>query len=196
LTAPRIRVPVPAETGGEDRLVGSVTFRHAAYLALTVAGVAVMLLDGGSIARVVVGALLAVVGLVGALCRPYEEPIDRLAFAAHAYHTPRRAQTVDQTLDEEPEAVPTEDDVTVTPSVPTPTPVMNRRPRVNPVAVRRLAVGIAIVGIAAVAAVRVLDRPAPVAPEQRVVVVPVPVNPPDPWQEVDRAFDEWLRSFG
>jgi hypothetical protein len=60
VNANRVRVAVPAETGVEDRLVGSLTFRHAAYLAAGAAGVAVMLLGDLSVVRIVVGALLAV----------------------------------------------------------------------------------------------------------------------------------------
>jgi hypothetical protein len=196
LTATRIRVPVPAETNGEDRLVGSLTFRHAAYLAVAAAGVAVMLLGDGSIVRVSVGAVIAFVGIAGAVCRPYGEPLDRLLVAATAYllrvcakHVGGEcAGPVDDhpaVKHEEPRAVP-----------PEPAEAPEHRPRINPNVVRRVLVAVAVGGVAAIATTRLMDRPAAPPPEPRVVVVPVPVSPQDPWQEVDSALQEWLDSLG
>jgi hypothetical protein len=196
LTANRIRVPVPAETGGEDRLVGSLTFRHAAYLAAAAAGVAVMLLGHASIARLALGAVLAVVGVVGAMLRPYGEPLDRLAFAAIGYVVRSRGRRVD----DQPVAT-TGDHATLVeaetaPVVP-PDPVETavRGSRVDPAVVRRLLVAVAVCGVAAIAVTRLMDQPVAPAPAPRVVVVPVPVPPPDPWGEVDRDLDFWL-NFG
>lgn len=92
MSANRVRVAVPAETGVEDRLVGSLTFRHAAYLAVAAAGVAVMLLGDRSVARLLVGTLVALVGVAGAAARPYGEPLDRLAPAALLYLRRRRGE--------------------------------------------------------------------------------------------------------
>jgi hypothetical protein len=195
LTAPRIRVPIPAETGGEDRLVGSLTFRHAAYLAVATAGVAVMLLGNGSILGVSAGALVALIGVAGALCRPYGEPLDRLAVVAVGYVLRRQGHrrggdepVVDHAEmsheQEEPPAPPEQ-----------PAPGHDPRQRVNPVVVRRVLAGLFVAGIAALAAERLVDRPTPPSPEPRIVIVPVPVPPPDPWEEVDRALNEWLNSL-
>jgi len=198
LTSTRIRVAVPAETNGEDRLVGSLTFRHAAYLAVATAGVAVMVLGHASTARVVVGAFLAVVGVVGAVCRPYGEPLDRLAVAATAYLVCRRAHRVDGECAEVP--VPVDDHLAVETEAPPagePTPVDATQPRarISPVVARRVVVAVAVGSVAAIALTRLMDRPA-APPEPRIVVVPVPASPPDPWQEVDREFQQWLDSLG
>lgn len=192
MTANRIRVPVPAETGGEDRLAGSLTFRHAAYLAAAAAGVAVMLLGEPSVARVGVGAVLAVVGVLGALCRPYGEPLDRLAPAAVAYLVRRRGERT------QAEPVTVEDDVAadevIAPSAPEPASTASERResmRPNPVVVRRAAGAVAVLGVVALGASRLADRPTPPPPAPSVVVVQVPVLP-DPWEEVDDALDTWF----
>ena len=191
-------VPVPAETGVEDRLAGSLTFRHAAYLAVAAAGVAVMLLGERNLAGVVVGALLAFAGLAGAAVRPYGEPLDRLLPAALAYRRRRRAErraerramaaaaaeaaaeaesaTPAQAVAEPPVAVGTEE-----PRV--------RAPRRVPL--RPLVLAAAFAAVVAVAVAR-WPHPAPPPPPQ-VVVVPVPVQVVDPWEEViDDAVDAWL----
>lgn len=193
----RIRVPVPAEMGGEDRLVGSLTFRHAAYLAIAAGGLAVMLLGHVSAARLRLGAVLAVVGVAGAILRPHGEPLDRLAFTAVAYLSRRR-----ETRSDDRAGVPTDDPrVTVeakpAPGAPPESPdVTEHRSRMDPVLARRVLVAVALCGVAAIAATRLMERPTDPTPNPRVVVVQVPASPPDPWGEVDRDFDEWLSSFG
>jgi hypothetical protein len=199
LTAGRIRVPVPAETNGEDRLVGSLTFRHAAYLAVAVVGVAVMVLGHASIARISIGTFVALVGAVGALCRPYGEPLDRLAVAATAYLLRRRANRVNGECTEvlapvgDHSAVETEAPPAAEPE---PVEATQHRACISPAVVGRVAVAVAVCGVAAIAATRLIDRPTAPPPEPRVVIVPVPASPPDPWQEVDRELREWLDTFG
>jgi len=198
LTGGRIRVPVPAETSGEDRLVGSLTFRHAAYLAVAAAGLAVMLLGHVSTARLVFGAVLAIIGVAGAMVRPYGEPLDRLAFTAIGYLIRRRGSRIDDEpvnpTEEHVEPVETEQTTALPPE---PAESTERRSRIDPAAVRRLLVVLAVCGVAAIAATRLTDRPpAPPPPDPRVVVVQIPATRPDPWGEVDRDFDQWLNSFG
>jgi hypothetical protein len=189
VNAQRVTVPVPAETGVEDRLAGSLTFRHAAYLAIAAAGVAVMLLGERSPVRVVVGALLAFAGLAGAMVRPYGEPLDRLLPAALAYLRRRRAErrTAAQAA---AEAVP--------PAEPEPAPEPERVDEevVAPAPRRRLPLRPVLVGVALAAVVAAAiarwPHPAP-PPPARVVVVPVPVEVVDPWEEaIDDAVDAWL----
>lgn len=198
MTGGRIRVPVPAETGGEDRLVGSLTFRHAAYLAVAAAGVAVMLLGHASIARLALGAVLAVVGVAGAMLRPYGEPLDRLAFTAIGYVVRSRGQRVD----DQPVAATADHGTPVEAEPapvgpPDPVETTERGSRVDPAVVRRVVVAVAVCGVAAIAVTRLMDQPpAPAPTPPRVVVVPVPVPPPDPWGEVDRDLDFWLNLGG
>jgi hypothetical protein len=189
VTATQVSVPVPAETGGEDRLAGSLTFRHAAYLAVAAAGVAVMLLGERSPVRVVAGTLLALLGVAGAVCRPYGEPLDRLVPAALGYLRRRRAERCDATVDAEPpDVVPAAPDPPEVDKPPTRTPTpMRRRLPLRPLA--------AVIAVAAVLAVAVARWPQPAPPERspRVVVVTVPVPAPDPWEEaIDDAVDSWL----
>lgn len=165
-----------------------VVFRHAAYLAISAAGVATMLLGDGSIARVSVGVVLAVVGVAGAGCRPYGEPLDRLAFAAMAYVVRRRGERAGS-----PRVAGTENGE-IPKETPAAAPSQPARERarcssVNPSVIRRVLVAIVVSGVAAIATTRVMDRPSALAPEPRVVVVPVPGAPPDPWEEVDRALE-------
>jgi len=187
---------VPAETGGEDRLVGSLTFRHAAYLAVAAAGMAVMLLGHASIPRLALGAVFAVIGVVGAMLRPYGEPLDRLAFTAIGYVVRSRGHRVgDQPVAAiAGHATPVEAETA--PVVPRdPVETTERGSRVDPAVVRRVVVAVAVCGVAAIAVTRLMDQPSAPAPAPRVVVVPVPVPPPDPWGEVDRDLDFWL-NFG
>lgn len=191
MTARRIRVPVPAETNAEDRLVGSLTSRHAAYLAVAAAGAAVMLLGKTSTARISAGAVLALAGIVGALCRPYGEPIDRLAVLVAAYVSRRRANGINDdhrapisddsgSEEEEPTAAPAE------PGAKTPQPK-----HINPIVMRRVLAVVTVCAVIVIGGARLMERPA--APQKpRVVVVPVPVTPPDLEQEVERALQEWL----
>jgi hypothetical protein len=199
LTGGRIRVPVPAETNGEDRLVGSLTFRHAAYLAVAAAGVAVMVLGHASIARISIGTFVALVGAFGALCRPYGEPLDRLVVAATAYLLRRRASRVDGECTDVPAPVgdhPADETEAPLAAEQAPVEATQHRTRISPAVVRRVVVAVAVCGVAAIAATRLIDRPTAPPPEPRVVVVPVPAPAPDPWQEVDREFQEWLDSLG
>ncbi|HEV2889172.1 MAG TPA: hypothetical protein VGX28_02250 [Frankiaceae bacterium] len=207
MTAQRVTVPVPAETGVEDRLAGSLTFRHAAYLAVAAAGVAVMVLGGGSPLRVVTGAVLALVALAGAAIRPYGEPLDRLLPAAVAYLRRRRNERPDKAPaagepGTEPESIAEVNEVHVRPVEEAPraadattaederlrSRVRRRRPW------RAVVFGLAAVAVVAVAAAR-WPAPGPAAPVTRVVVVPVPVQvpAPDPWEEaIDDAVDAWV----
>lgn len=187
MTATQVSVPVPAETGGEDRLAGSMTFRHAAYLAVAAAGVAVMLLGERSPVRVVAGTLLALVGVAGAVCRPYGEPLDRLVPAAVGYLRRRRAERPDATADPQlSDEVPPAPDPPEVDEPPTPTATQRRVP------LRSLAAVIAVVAVLAVAVAR-WPHPAPPEPSPRVVVVTVPIPAPDPWEEAtDDAVDSWL----
>ena len=189
MTAQRVTVPVPAETGVEDRLAGSLTFRHAAYLAVAAAGVAVMLLGERNLARVVLGALLALAGLAGAAVRLYGEPLDRLLPAALAYLRRRRAErrlaaqaAAEAAPPVEPEPAPEPEQVDEE-VVPAP----RRRLPLRPVLV-----GVALVAVVAVAVAR-WPHPAPPPPPPQVVVVQVPVEVVDPWEEaIDDAVDAWL----
>lgn len=186
---------MPAETGGEDRLVGSLTFRHAAYLAVAAAGVAVMVLGHASTVRLALGAILAVTGVVGALLRPYGEPLDRLAVAAMAYLVRCRVNRV-----EGERAAPVDDHPAVEneelPDVP-PEPAVApaRRSHIDSTAVRRVLVAAAVSGVAAIMTMRLTERPAS-TPTPHLVVVPIPVPASDPWGEVDRDLDYWLNSLG
>jgi hypothetical protein len=188
VTAQRVTVAVPAETGVEDRLAGAVTFRHAAYLAVAAAGVAVMLLGDRSPVRLVVGVLLAVAGLAGAAVRPYGEPLDRLLPAAVAYlrrHRAERFVTPPTAAEAAPMAEPEK--------APEPDPVDEQdatMPR-RRLPLRPLLLGVALAAVVAVAVAR-WPHPAP-APPTQVVVVPVPVEMADPWEEaIDDAVDAWL----
>jgi hypothetical protein len=194
-----LRVPVPAETGVEDRLVGSLTFRHAAYLAAGAAGVSVMVLGDPSVVRVVVGALLALLGFAGAACRPYGEPLDRLVPASVAYALRRRRdRRAAPSSSDEPDVPEPQPEVPDMPEVcqaeasqagePAPRPNRTRHPLV----MRRVAAGLAVLAVLGVAVARLAERPAPPPPERQVVIVPVPVPAPDPWEEVDDALDTWF----
>jgi hypothetical protein len=196
VTAQRVTVPVPAETGVEDRLAGSLTFRHAAYLAVAAAGVAVMLLGERSPVRVVLGALVAIVGVAGAAVRPYGEPLDRLLPAAVAYlrrHRAERRATSPAEAEAEVEVEPEPDPEPV--PVPEPTGETDQvdehvapRPR-RLIPFRALLIGAPLAAVVAVAVAR-WPHPAP-APPVQVVVVPVEVV--DPWEEaIDDAVDAWL----
>lgn len=208
MTGQRVTVPVPAETGVEDRLAGALTFRHAAYLAVAAAGLAVMLLGDRSVARLLVGALVAVIGLAGAVLRPYGEPLDRLVPAAAAYLGRRRHERADAAPEAgepgvEPDGTAEITAVHVPPSEEAPqatdAAVAEGEPS-RPRARRRLpwravAAGVAAAAVVTVAAMRWPD-PSPAAPVTRVVVVPVPVQVPaqDPWGEaLDGAVDSWIQ---
>jgi hypothetical protein len=185
VTTPRVTVPVPAETGVEDRLAGSLTFRHAAYLAVAAAGAAVMLLGERSPVRVVLGAPVAVIGVAGALVRPYGEPLDRLVPAACAYLQRKRREGLAVEPVAEDVAI-SEAPVQAGPATqPTSTTTVRRVP------IRPL---LAVAGFAAVVAVAVVrwpQEPASPPPVRQVVVVPVPVA--DPWEEaIDDAVDSWV----
>ena len=191
MTGHRVTVPVPAETGVEDRLAGALTFRHAAYLAVAAAGVAVMLLGDRSVARLLVGTLVALVGIAGAAARPYGEPLDRLVPAALLYLRRRRAERRAAASDEaEVAAPPAEPELAVEP----PLPESDRGDVATPrrrVSLRPLVPVLAAVVVVAVAVAR-WPHPAP-PPPARVVVVPVPVQVVDPWEEaIDDAVDAWL----
>jgi hypothetical protein len=195
VTAQRVTVPVPAETGGEDRLAGSLTFRHAAYLTVAAAGVAVMLLGDRSVARLLVGALVAMVGVAGAAVRPYGEPLDRLVPAAVAYLRRRRAEARcanGADSDPEPEIAAAVTDESAAPE-PAAEGMPSRLERSWSVPWRAVAAALAVLGVVAVAVAR-WPRPVPAQPPvTRVVVVTVPVPAPDPWEEVlDDAVDSWL----
>jgi hypothetical protein len=186
VNATRVRVPVPAETGGEDRLVGTLTFRHAAYLAAAAAGAAVMLLGDRSAPRIVMGAAVTVVALAGAWWRPFGEPVDLLAPAVVAFFRRRRPRFKDHADATRPEPAPAADlsRAAVEESAqPEPRRLVSA-PR------RHLAIPFALLLIALVAAIR---WPSPrETPTPQVVVVPVPPAPANPWGEVDDAFDTWL----
>lgn len=195
MTAQRVTVPVPAETGVEDRLAGALTFRHAAYLAVAAAGLAVMLLGDRSIARLVVGAVVSLVGVAGAAVRPYGEPLDRLVPAALLYLRRRRAERHPAASGEAEVAAspPTESEAEVEPPVPESDSddVVASQRRVS---LRPLVPVLAAVAVVAVAVARwphQVPQPAP-----RVVVVPVPVEVVDPWGEaIDDAVDAWLNDI-
>lgn len=191
MTGQRVTVPVPAETGVEDRLAGALTFRHAAYLAVAAAGVAVMLLGERSVARLLVGALVAIVGVAGAAARPYGEPLDRLVPAALLYLRRRRGERRAAASSEAAVAAPpVEPEIAVELPLPESDPDHVATPR-RRVSLRPLVPVLAAVVIVAVVVAR-WPHPAP-PPPTRVVVVPVPVQVIDPWEEaIDDAVDAWL----
>ena len=191
MTGQRVTVPVPAETGVEDRLTGALTFRHAAYLAVAAAGVAVMLLGDRSLGQLLVGGLVAMVGVAGAAVRPYGEPFDRLVPAALLYLRRRRAERRTAASDEaEVAAPPVEPEIAVELPVPESDPDDVATPR-RCVSLRPLVPVLAAVVVVAVVVAR-WPHPAP-PPPTRVVVVPVPVQVVDPWEEaIDDAVDAWL----
>jgi hypothetical protein len=202
VTAQRVTVPVPAETGVEDRLAGALTFRHAAYLAVAAAGVAVMLLGDRSVARLLVGALAAVIGLAGAMLRPYGEPLDRLAPAAVAFLRRRRADrrvmsgNAEDAADAEPvePAAPVD---RVEPAEPVEPAVSDDGARRSTwrFPIRAAAVVASVAAVAAVAAIR-WPHPQP-APPPQVVIVQVPFEVIDPWEEaIDDALDAWVDDLG
>jgi hypothetical protein len=187
VTANGVRVPVPADTGGEDRLVGTLTFRHAAYLAAAAAGAAVMLLGDRSAPRLVVGAVVTIIALAGAWWRPYGEPLDLLAPAVVAFLRRRRGR---------PQSEHDADAVEPAPAASLPAaadePGRGERLSVALAPRRHLAIPFALLLVALVAAIR---WPSPQAtPTPQVVVVPAPPAPADPWGEVDDALDAWLRA--
>ncbi|HWL35327.1 MAG TPA: hypothetical protein VNQ77_03970 [Frankiaceae bacterium] len=191
MTGQRVTVPVPAETGVEDRLAGALTFRHAAYLAVAAAGVAVMLLGERSVARLLVGALVAIVGVAGAAVRPYGEPLDRLVPAALLYLRRRGGKRNTAASSEAEVAAPSvEPEIAVELPVPESDPDDVATPR-RRVSLRPLVPVLAAVVVVAVVVAR-WPHPAP-PPPTRVVVVPVPVQVVDPWEEaIDDAVDAWL----
>ena len=191
MTGQRVTVPVPAETGVEDRLAGALTFRRAAYLAVAAAGVAVMLLGDRSVARLLVGAFVAMAGVAGAAARPYGEPLDRLAPASLLYLRRRRGERRRAASDEAEAAPPMKSEIAVEPPVPESDPddvtTSQRRVSLRPL----VSVLAAVVVVVAVVVARWPHQAPP--PPTRVVVVPVPVQVVDPWEEaINDAVDAWL----
>ena len=66
----------------EDRIVGPVTFRMAAWLAAAVVGVALVVAARGDVALTTVGVVVAAVGVAGAWLRPGGRPLARVRATA------------------------------------------------------------------------------------------------------------------
>ena len=177
-------VVVPGDLDVEDRIAGPLTFRMAAWLAVAAGGVAMVAASRGDVARVVLGAVLVVVGAAGAWARPGGRPLGAWVVPLVAYR--RRRRSYDAPVYDEPQACPAEiaedavEDVTVL-----------RRPsgRWSVVAVF-LAVGVAAAGVAVGAGLGGTDAPSPdvavesppPAPGGGPVVVVVPVDPFVGWE--------------
>lgn len=78
-------IAVPADPQMEDRLVGRLTPRGLAYLALAAAGVALGVLTPPAPARLTGAAVLSLLGLLGALCRPGGRALDAWAVPIAGY---------------------------------------------------------------------------------------------------------------
>lgn len=176
-------VVVPGDLDVEDRIAGLLTFRMAAWLAAAAGGVALIAASRGDVARVALGAVLVVVGAVGAWARPGGRPLGAWVVPLLSYRRRRRSYAAPVT--EEPQASPaevTEDAVaglTVRP-----------RPRRRSVVAALLAVGVAAAGVAVGTALGAPDVPSPdvavetppSAPGGGPVVVVVPVDPCGGWE--------------
>lgn len=85
-----LRVEVPPDVDVEDRVIGPLTFRHVGYLALAGAGAAVAVLHA-TLAAIVFGAMLVIVGTAGAAWRPQGRPLDTWLGPARAYRERTRS---------------------------------------------------------------------------------------------------------
>lgn len=186
-------VVVPADLDVEDRIVGPVTFRMAAWLAAAVVGVALVVAARGDIALTTVGVVVAAVGVAGAWLRPGGRPLGAWIVPLLAFRRRRRAG--EQPVDESPvETAQTEPPVDAESAVEVP------RIEVRP-ARAAWAAGVVVVVVLSVAVVvgvvapRLSPRPTSAAPappsdaatSQRSepsvpVVVVVPVDPFMGWE--------------
>lgn len=195
-------VVVPADLQVEDRIVGPVTFRMAAWLAGAVVGVALVATARGDVALTAIGAVAFAVGVAGACLRPGGRPVAAWVAPLVAYRRRRRARRA--TVDERPveTAAPTDEPVeTAQPTDATERDdshevlvidvVPRRRARVAAVVgvgvLACLAVGVGVVAprLASKPARAVPPVPAP-EPQDPVrpgpVVVVVPVDPFTGWE--------------
>lgn len=180
-------VVVPGDLDVEDRIAGPVTFRMAAWLAASAAGVALVAASRGAVATTVLGVVLVVVGITGAWWRPGGRPVAAWLGPLLAYRKRRGSFVVAAEAEDaapEPAVEPDATDVRVARrAVP-----MRRQGS----ALRGVLTGAVVVAaVAAFAASRDATprRTAPVvdvvAPEPTVnppVVVVVPVDPFTGWE--------------
>lgn len=189
-------VVVPADLDVEDRIVGPVTFRMAAWLAAAVVGVALVVAARGDIALTTIGVVMAAVGVAGAWLRPGGRPLGAWIVPLLAFR--RRLRASDPAVDESPvESAQPEPpmDAESTVAVPLAEVRPTRRARAG---------GVVVVGVLSVAllvgavALRLSPRPVRVVPaspsdaatSQRSepsvpVVVVVPVGPFTGWEAND-----------
>lgn len=189
-------VVVPADLDVEDRIVGSVTFRMAGWLAAAVVGVALVVAARGDVALTTVGVVVAAVGVAGAWVRPGGRPVGAWIVPLLAFR--RRRHASDLRVEESPvEMAPAEPPVDAESTVAV--PLVEVRP-----ARRARAAGVVVAGALSVAvlvgvvALRLSPRstravPAPPSdaatsqwsePPVPVVVV-VPVDPFAGWEVND-----------
>lgn len=166
-------VVVPGDLDVEDRLVGPVTFRMAAWLAAAAGGVALVATSRGAPALVALGLLLVVVGVGGACWRPGGRPVGAWVVPLLAYRKRRAAGRVVA-------APPAE---VTAPAEVTENAQTSPARRVKGALLFRAAV-VSVVIAAAAAVVTVVGRasrwsPAPTAPSPVPdVVAPGPIGPP------------------
>ncbi|MDT4922629.1 MAG: hypothetical protein QOG01_342 [Pseudonocardiales bacterium] len=178
-------VVVPGDLDVEDRIAGPVTFRMAAWLAASAAGVALVVASRGAVAVAGLGVLLVAVGLAGAWWRPGGRPVAAWIAPLLAYRKRSRSYVTAAEVEDEsaPEQVVAEPAVSPEPRAP------RDVRRTLRVAVTVAAIVLGGVAGASVAAFRGGAAPARVGPVVEVptpapnpVVVVVPVDPFTGWE--------------
>ncbi|HEV2891256.1 MAG TPA: hypothetical protein VGX28_12855 [Frankiaceae bacterium] len=187
-------VVVPGDLDVEDRIAGPVTFRMAAWLAASAAGVAVVAASRGAVATTALGVLLVVVGITGAWWRPGGRPVAAWLGPLLAYRKRRQSYVTTADLDDAPapEVAP-EPETTVEPE----TTDVRVPPRAVPMRWHGRALAGVLTGVVVLAAVaafaasrggtppRTVPATEVVAPEPTVnppVVVLVPIDPFTGWE--------------
>lgn len=177
---------VPADLGVEDRLVGPITFRVAAWLAIVAAGVALRAFCGWRPAPVAAGVALVLLGGAGGLWRPGGRPVTSWLRPLAGYWRRRRQGRPDRSA--EPTAI------TVEPSAASEGEALlspARRSRVVIATVVASAAGIAVMVALVLRPTAPPSRPVPIpaASTAPTVDAPSPVDqapPPDVWAPPQR----------
>lgn len=197
-------VVVPGDLDVEDRLVGPVTFRMAAWLAAAAAGVALIAAGHGAVPTTALGVLLVVVGVTGACWQPGGRPAAAWLAPMVAYRRRQRGRvTPEEDVAPAEPAVAMPDEIAVVVPDEIARPARRQWTRYQAEAV---VVALAVVGGLAFARMGGGDRSdvpassptaadpaAPAAPREPVVVV-VPVNPYTGWEVDDGdpfGLDPW-----
>jgi hypothetical protein len=100
-------VVVPGDLDVEDRIAGPVTFRMAAWLAASAAGVALVAASRGAVATTALGVLLVVVGITGAWWRPGGRPVAAWLGPLLAYRKRRQSYGTTAEVADAPAPEPT-----------------------------------------------------------------------------------------